>query len=103
MNKQFLITINALDFYYGIDVLHAGDMVTLVKEPDNKYDKDAIKVTKEHLGQIGYVANSYHTTMGDSVSASRIYDRFEETTNAKVLYVLEERNVVLALVGADDE
>lgn len=32
--------------------------VTLYKEPDNKYDKEAIRVEARALGKIGYVANS---------------------------------------------
>lgn len=35
--------------------------VTLYKEPDNKHDKEAIRVEARALGKIGYVANSPYT------------------------------------------
>ena len=47
----------------------------LEKEPDNEYDKEAIKVTYEGLGKIGYVANSSYTVIGESMSAGRLYDK----------------------------
>lgn len=62
----------------------------LVKEPDNKYDKEAIVVRLKGLGDIGYVANSIGTVIGDSMSAGRIYDKIGETAEGKVLYVMEQ-------------
>ena len=47
----------------------------LEKEPDNQYDKEAIVVKMEGLGDIGYVANSTYTVIGESMSAGRIYDK----------------------------
>ena len=57
------------------------------KEPDNKYDKEAIKVTYEGLGKIGYVANSSYTVIGESISAGRLYDKIGDTAEAKVVLV----------------
>ena len=48
------------------------------KNRDNEYDKEAIKVTYEGLGKIGYVANSSYTVIGDSMSAGRLYDKIGE-------------------------
>ena len=62
--------------------------VTLEKEPDNEWDKEAIRVLLPGLGHIGYVANSVRTVMGDSYSAGRLYDKIGETAKAKVLYNL---------------
>ena len=62
--------------------------VKLVKEPDNEYDKEAIRVELEGLGCVGYVANSPYTVMGESCSAGRLYDRIEDTAEGTVLYVL---------------
>ena len=61
-----------------------------MKEPDNKYDKEAIVVRLKGLGDIGYVANSIGTVIGDSMSAGRIYDKIGETAEGKVLYVMEQ-------------
>ena len=61
-------------------------VVTLEKEPDNDWDKEAIKVLLPGLGHIGYVANSVRTVMGDSHSAGRLYDKIGDTAQGKVLY-----------------
>lgn len=61
--------------------------IRLEKEPDNEYDKEAIKVTYEGLGKIGYVANSSYTVIGESMSAGRLYDKIGDTAYAKVVLV----------------
>ena len=62
--------------------------VHLVKEPDNKHDSEAIKVELEGLGQIGYVANSPYTVLGNSHSAGRLYDKIGDTVDGVILYVV---------------
>lgn len=57
MAKVF-ITRTGTKHYFGNDFLEKGTKIRLEKEPDNEYDKEAIKVTYEGLGKIGYVANS---------------------------------------------
>ena len=59
----------------------------LEKEPDNQYDKEAIVVRMEGLGDIGYVANSTYTVIGESMSAGRIYDKIGKKVKAKVVLV----------------
>ena len=62
--------------------------VKLVKEPDNDYDKEAIKVEMPGLGLIGYVVNSSYTVVGESYSAGRLYGKIGDTATGTVLYVL---------------
>ena len=59
----------------------------LYKEPDNEFDKEAIRVEMKGLGKIGYVANIPYTVLGESMSAGRIYDRFKKKAVGKVLFV----------------
>ena len=66
-----------------------GAKIHLEKEQDNEYDKEAIKVTYEGLGKIGYIANSSYTVIGDSMSAGRIYDKIGDTAKAKVVLVTD--------------
>ena len=61
--------------------------VKLTKEPDNEADAEAIKVEMPGIGQIGYVANSPYTVIGESMSAGRIYDKIGDTAKAKVVLV----------------
>lgn len=83
MAKVF-ITLTGTKHYFGNDFLKKGTKIRLEKEPDNEYDKEAIKVTYEGLGKIGYVANSSYTVIGDSMSAGRLYDKIGKTAYAKV-------------------
>lgn len=75
--------------YFGVFFLKKGMRVELEKEPDNKYDKEAIRVNMEGLGKIGYVANSAYTVMGESMSAGRLYDKIGEKAEGKVVLVTE--------------
>ena len=89
MSKLFF-TLTGTRYHYGKEFLKLGMTVQLVKEPDNKYDKEAIVVRLKGLGDIGYVANSIGTVIGDSMSAGRIYDKIGETAEGKVLYDMEQ-------------
>ena len=65
-----------------------GTKLTLLKEKDNDFDKEAIRVEMKGLGKIGYVANSPYTVAGESLSAGRLYDRTKKKAKAKVEIVL---------------
>ena len=88
--KDIIFTITGTHFRYGQDFMEKGMKVRLEKEPDNKYDKEAIKVTMKGLGHIGYVANSPHTVLGESWSAGRLYDKIGDTAKGKILWVMEK-------------
>ena len=90
MAKVF-ITLTGTKHYFGNDFLKKGTKIRLEKEPDNEYDKEAIKVTYEGLGKIGYVANSSYTVLGDSMSAGRIYDKIGK--KAKVVLVTDHGTI----------
>lgn len=75
--KKVYFTLTGTKYHYGMDFLE--------KEPDNKYDKEAIMVKKEGLGLIGYVANSTYTVIGESMSAGRLYDKIGKKATAKVV------------------
>ena len=74
MSKVYF-TLTGTKYYFGNDFLKKGMRIMLVKEPDNEYDKEAIKVMYEGFGKIGYVANSPYTVIGESMSAGRLYDK----------------------------
>ncbi len=83
-------TLTGTRHYQGDDFLEKGMKIRLEKEPDNKHDREAIKVTMKGLGHIGYVANSPYTVVGESWSAGRLYDRIGDTAKAKVFAVTEK-------------
>ena len=87
--EKIYFTIAGTQFYHGKDFFEKDMEVKLVKEPDNDYDKEAIKVELEGLGIVGYVANSPHTVVGESYSAGRLYDKINDTAEGTVLYVID--------------
>ena len=90
---KIFITLTGTKHYFGNDFLEKGMKIRLEKEPDNEYDKEAIKVIYEGLGKIGYVANSSYTVLGDSMSAGRIYDKIGKKAKAKVVLVTEHGTI----------
>lgn len=52
---KIFITLTGTKHYFGNDFLEKGMKIRLEKEPDNEYDKEAIKVTYEGLGKMGDV------------------------------------------------
>ena len=85
--SSIYFTITGMNHYYGSDFLKKGMKVKLVKEPDNEYDKEAIRVEMKGLGKIGYVANSPHTVIGTSESAGRMYDKMKKKAKGSVLLI----------------
>ena len=90
---KIFITLTGTKHYFGNDFLKKGMKVRLEKDPDNEYDKEAIKVTYEGLGKIGYAANSSYTVLGDSMSAGRIYDKIGKKAKAKVVLVTDHGTI----------
>lgn len=76
--------------YFGYDIFKEDSVVQLRKEPDNKYDTEAIQVCLPGLGTVGYVANSVNTVLGDCMSSGRIYDKIGSTAKGKVLYIMPD-------------
>lgn len=88
MDKMFF-TIAGTQFYHGKDFFEKDMKVRLVKEPDNPFDKEAILVKVEGLGDVGHVANSPYTVVGESYSAGRLYDKIGDTAEGTVLYIVD--------------
>ena len=82
-------TIAGTRHYCGSEFMKKGMKVRLEKEPDNKYDKEAIKVLMDGMGHVGYVANSPYTVIGESYSAGRLYDKIGDTAEGKIRFVTD--------------
>ena len=72
---KIYFTLTGTDYYHGKDYLKNGMRIKLIKEPDNPYDSEAIRVEMAPLSKIGYVANSTRTVIGDSWSAVKRPER----------------------------
>lgn len=98
---KIYFTITGTGHYYGQKFFEAKMEVKLVKEPDNDYDKEAIRVEMDGLGLVGYVANSPHTVLGESMSAGRLYDRIGDSAKGVVKFVLAQ-GVLCELMAKGD-
>ena len=99
---KIYFTLTGTQHYEGQEFLKKGMKIRLEKEPDNKYDHEAIQVKMKGLGQIGYVANSIHTVIGESWSAGRLYDKIGDTAKGKIFMVMD-KGVLCRLVTEKDE
>lgn len=99
MDNKLFITIAGTEFRHGSDFLEKGDVLNLVKEPDNEYDTEAIAVKVTPLGKIGYVANSVRTRIGETMSAGRLYDKIGDEARAEVVYTIDQGVVAVVTEG----
>ncbi len=99
--EKIYFTVTGTCYRYGTEFAEKGMKVTLRKEPDNEYDKEAIAVYVKGLGKIGYVANSHKTVIGDSYSAGRIYDKIGEYAKGKVKIILP--NALVCTLKSDQK
>ena len=86
--KKIYFTVAGTNHYFGNDFLKPDMKIRLIKEPDNKFDTEDIRIELEGLGVIGYVGNSPFTVVGESYSAGRLYDKFDDEAEGKILYVM---------------
>lgn len=87
--EDIYFTISGCNHYFGTEFMEKGMKVKLEKEPDNEFDKEAIKVSIKGLGKCAYVANNPYTVKGESMSAGRLYDKIGDTAKGKILFVFE--------------
>lgn len=87
--SDIYFTITGTHHWHGTEFIEPDMKVKLVKETDNQVDTEAIKVEMPGVGQIGYVANSPYTVLGESMSAGRIYDKIDDEAEGRVMYVLQ--------------
>ncbi len=99
---RIYFTIAGTKHHYGQDFIEKDMKVRLEKEPDNEYDREAIKVMMDGLGHVGYVANSPYTVLGESYSAGRLYDKIGDTAEGTILYVLDKGVLCWLEIGTSD-
>lgn len=81
---KLILTATGYYFYNGIDPFEDNKYLKLVKEPDNKYDSEAIRIEDFSGEKIAYVANSYNTILKGTISAGRLYDKIDDISYCKV-------------------
>ena len=94
-------TIQSFNNMHGSKPLKLERLVKLVKEPDNKYDTEAIACEMRYFGKIGYVANSTNTVVMGSMSSGRIYDKINDEYFARIKFITG--SIALAKILTSDE
>lgn len=87
---KIYFTLTGTKYYFGDEFFKSRMKLKLIKEPDNEKDKEAICVSVNGLGKVGYVANSPYTVIGDSMSAGRLYDKIGDTAVGEVVFVTDQ-------------
>ena len=95
------ITIIAFNKFHGSKPLKLNGIVKLVKEPDNKYDMEAIACEMRYFGKIGYVANSVNSVVKGCMSSGRVYDKIEDEYFARIKFITD--NLAIAKILSSDE
>ena len=101
MKTRTFITIPIRNEYYGRAPFRPGRILTLTKDPDNIRDNEAIKVSISGIDTVGYVANSIYTVYQGTISAGRLYDRFDDYIYAAVAFVTKA-SVIAAIVDKEE-
>ncbi|WP_138494053.1 HIRAN domain-containing protein [Paenibacillus pinistramenti] len=94
MDQPIYVALTGTQHYHGAAILKPGQIVHLIKDPDNSHDQEAIKVVLTPIGKIGYVANSTYTVPKGCWSAGRIYDTFDQQICGIVRFVVKETAIV---------
>ena len=99
--KNIFITITGHKQYLGLKPYRVGRIVKIVKDVDNQYDEDAIRVELPFIDTIGYVANSVNTVFAGTCSAGKLYDKIDDYAYAQVMFITHSS--VIALVLSPEE
>lgn len=99
MNSGF-VTIVGLDMCFGKEIFKVGQLLTLKKDFDNRFDDEAIEAVNDGVGgRVGFVANSCNTVARGTKSSGRIYDTFEERCQARVAFIVNRAVIAELIVG----
>lgn len=101
MEELNFVTITGINHYYGKAPLKPNVLFRIKKEPDNRYDSEAIAAELPFIGTIGYVANSTNTVYLGTVSAGRLYDKIGDYAYARVLFVTH-CSVIAVIIDKDE-
>ncbi|MBQ4324985.1 MAG: HIRAN domain-containing protein [Clostridia bacterium] len=103
MNEKYTyVTVTGQSYYLGMRPFGVGRVVRLCKEPDNRYDAEAIRVQVPYLGTVGYVANSTTTVFRGTESAGRIWEKVPAVSYAKVQFITREGVIARLMTSEED-
>lgn len=99
--ENLYFTVNSVNMFNGIKPFKIGSIIKLVKEPENHYDSEAIRVELRYAGPSGYVANSVKTVAKGTYSGGRLYDKILEVDFGVVEFIIND--VIIAKILTKSE
>lgn len=101
MNKsEILLTIVGIQRYKGRFPFSAGRQLVCAKEPENKFDKNAIRVLDVGNTKVGYIANNDTTVLEGTITANQVYDKIGDYCVIEVVRSTDY-NVVCRVIEPD--
>lgn len=99
MMKEKYVTITGMNHYYGLRPFSIGKKLKCIKEKNNVYDSEAIKVVMKEIGTVGYIANSPYTTATGTMSAGHIYEQVKKKFVVEVMFITSSKVICKVLEG----
>lgn len=92
-----------LSFHKTNKAVNDGDILTIIAEPDNKFDKDALAVYNDDEELVGYIANSEKTlSKGNrakgNLSASEMKMIYDFTQSYKAVAIKAHKSCIFVAV-----
>lgn len=97
--KERYVTITGMNHYYGLTPFKVGKKFKCQKEKHNSYDSEAIRVTKKHIGTVGYIANTPYTSATGTMSAGRIYGSVKKEFTVEVMFITSSKVICRVVDG----
>lgn len=101
--KEKYITITGMNYYYGIKPFSVGRRIKCVKDKNNPYDNEAIKVVMKNIGTVGYVGNSAYTVATGTMSAGRIYEKVKKKFIVEVMFITSSKVICRVVDGLKEK
>ena len=101
--KEKYITITGMNHYYGLKPFSVGKTIKCIKEKDNPYDSEAIKVVMKEIGTVGYIANSPYTAATGTMSAGRIYEKVKKKFTVEVMFITSSKVICRVVNGLKEQ
>lgn len=84
------ITITGSMHYLGMQSYKIGQELTLIKDLDDCYDDESIKVLTDTGTTCGHVANSVHSVARGSHSAGYIYNLIKDNQKCIISFIIDD-------------
>lgn len=89
--EGMFVTVSYFAQFHQKEPFVIGRLLACVKDPSNPHDSEAIKVVLPNYGTLGYIVNNPKHMAGGTVSAARIYDKFEDPFYVRVLFTTQSK------------